>query len=317
MIPFKGKLRVRHLEIVLIVAELGNLSKAAAQLNTTQSGLSRAIAEIEELVGARLFERAAKGTSCTPLGMAMCRHARQLLVDFRRAEIELAAISRGDEGSLTVGGFSMFAGWPIAPAARRFQAKYPRVMLTIEVGSHEQLIEQLDAGAIDVLISRYSAAVNPQIYRSIALVHDAVILACSNRHPLVDQPQSTLEDYVRYPWITALPGSRIRGELERRLIQDGFSVPDMVGALSPEFSMEMLQGGHYLWLMPGSVAAIRQARGELIMLPVLPPVQRSPLSAIWRRDRPSTRPVRAFSSVLAQAIRADRDVLQRQQYEVF
>ena len=39
MIPFKGKLRVRHLEVVLLVAELGNLSKASAQLNTTQSGL--------------------------------------------------------------------------------------------------------------------------------------------------------------------------------------------------------------------------------------------------------------------------------------
>lgn len=315
MIPFKGKLRVKHLEIVLTVAELGNLSKAAVQLNTTQSGLSRAIAEIEDIVGARLFERTAKGTVCTPLGMAMCRHARQLLVDFRRAEVELAAVSRGDEGSLTVGCFSMFAGWPMAPAVRHFQARYPRVMLTVEVGSHEELIEKLDAGALDVLISRYGASVNPHLYRSTALLHDEVVLVCANQHPLAGQAKTALSDCVEYPWITALPGSRIRGELERGLIQEGLPVPSMVGALSPEFSMELLKDGHYLWLVPGSVAAVKQGRGELTMLPALPPLQRSPLSAIWRRDRPSTRPVRAFSLMLAQAIREDRALLQGHSYQ--
>jgi DNA-binding transcriptional LysR family regulator len=316
MIPFKGRLRVRHLEIVLTVAESGNLSRAATQLHTTQSGLSRAIAEIEELVGARLFERTAKGTGCTPAGEAMCRHARQLLADFRRAEVELAAVTRGDEGSLTVGCFSMFAGWPMAPAVQAFQSRYPRVMLTVEVGTHEQLVDQLDAGTLDVLISRYGASVNPQVYRSMTLLHDEVVVVCANSHPLARRPESTLGDYLRYPWITALPGSRIRGELERRLLNQGHPVPEMVGALSPEFSMELVQRGAYLWLMPGSVAAVLQARGSLTMLPELPPLQRSPMSAIWRRDRPSSRPVRAFSVMLAQAIRADKALLQSHGYAV-
>ena len=172
MTPYKGKLRTRHLEIVLTVAELGNLSKAAAQLHSTQSGLSRAIAEIEELVGARLFERTARGTSCTPLGEAMCRHARQLLTGFRKAEIDLAALSRGDEGSLTVGCFSMFAGWPVAQAASRFRERHPRITLTLEIGTHERLIEDLDAGALDVLISRFSSTVDPSIYRSANLLEE-------------------------------------------------------------------------------------------------------------------------------------------------
>ncbi|WYX63287.1 LysR family transcriptional regulator [Achromobacter xylosoxidans] len=179
MTPFKGKLRTRHLEIVLTVAELGNLSKAAAQLHSTQSGLSRAIAEIEELVGARLFERTARGTSCTPLGEAMCRHARQLLTGFRKAEIDLAALSRGDEGSLTVGCFSMFAGWPVAQAATRFRQAYPRITLTLEIGTHERLIDDLDAGALDVLISRFSSTVDPRIYRSANLLDDPVVLVCA------------------------------------------------------------------------------------------------------------------------------------------
>lgn len=305
MTPFKGKLRVRHLEIVLAVAELGNLSRAAAQLQTSQPSLSRAIAEIEELVGARLFERTAKGSHCTPLGLAMCRHARQLLIDFRKAEVDMAALLRGDQSSLTVGCFALFSGWPAAPAARRFRADFPRITLSIEVGTHEQLIEQLDAGAIDLLVSRYSAAVNPQIYRSVTLLNDPVVLACAPGHTLTTRPGATLADYARYPWITALPGSRIRAELEMNLVQAGLPVPDMIGALSPEFSRELLRDSDYLWMLPGSVAAVHQARGELAVLPVLPGIQPSPLAAIWRRDRPSSRPARAFTARMAQAIRHD------------
>ncbi|HCW20375.1 LysR family transcriptional regulator [Achromobacter sp.] len=305
MTPFRGKLRIRHLEIVLTVAEQGNLSKAAAQLHSTQSGLSRAIAEIEELVGARLFERTAKGTTCTPLGDAMCRHARLLLTDFRKAEIDLAAMSRGDEGSLTVGCFSMFAGWPVAQAARAFRQAYPRITLTIEIGTHERLIEDLDAGGLDVLISRFSSTVNPQIYRSTTLLEDPVVLGCAIGHPLAGRADATLADYVAYPWITALPGSRIRGELEMSLRNAGLAIPDMIGALSLEFGHEMLLDGQYLWMLPGSVAAVRQARGELIVLPARPAIGKSPLAAIWRRDRPSTRQARAFAEQVKQAIQAD------------
>ncbi|OZI29163.1 LysR family transcriptional regulator [Bordetella genomosp. 1] len=302
MTPFKGKLRTRHLEIVLAVADLGNLSKAATQLHSTQSALSRAIAEIEDLVGARLFERTAKGTTCTPLGLAMCRHARQLLSSYRKAEIDLAALARGEAGSLTVGCFTLFSGWPVAEAALRFREAHPRITLSVEVGTHERLIEDLDAGALDILISRFASTVNPQIYRSVTLSEDAVVLTCAPGHPLATQADATLADYVRHPWIAALPGSRIRGELEIALRHGGLPIPRMVGALSLEFGREMMRAGQDLWLLPGSVARVWQARGELCVLPLLPPLRRSPLAAIWRRDRPSNRQMRAFATQVARVI---------------
>ena len=48
--PFRGKLRIRHFEIVLSIADYGSLSKAAGKLQLTLSGLSRAITDIEEFV---------------------------------------------------------------------------------------------------------------------------------------------------------------------------------------------------------------------------------------------------------------------------
>jgi DNA-binding transcriptional LysR family regulator len=306
MTSFQGKLKIRHLEIVLAVADCGNLSRATTQLGLTQSGLSRAIAEIEELAGGRLFERTPRGMTCTQLGLSMCRHAGTLLGNFRKAEADLAAIAGGNLGSITVGCFSMFSGWPLADAVQAFRVSHPQVTLTMQIGTHERLIKDLDSADIDVLISRYTPGLDPQTYRFLSLLEDAIVLGCSLQHPLAGKQKVTLADCVAFPWITPLPGSRLRAELHNLLRANKLAEPEMVGALSPEFGREMLAGGDYLWMLPGSVAAVMRSKGAIHVLSVEMALRHSPMAAIWRRDRPSTREVRAFSATLSKVIKAEK-----------
>lgn len=308
MTSFQGKLKIRHLEVVLAVADCGNLSRAATQLSMTQSGLSRAVAEIEEIAGGRLFERSPRGMSCTALGLSMCRHAGTLLGNFRKAESDLAALAGGDLGSITIGCFSMFSGWPLADAVEAFRLSHPQITLTIQIGTHERLIKDLDSAEIDVLISRYTPGLDPQTYRSLSLLDDAIVLGCSLHHPLAGKKKVALADCVAFPWITPLPGSRLRAELYSLLRTSNLAAPDMIGALSPEFGREMLAAGDYVWLLPGSVAAVMRAKGAIHVLPVEVPLRRSPMAAIWRRDRPSTREVRAFSATLSKVIKAEKTI---------
>lgn len=305
MTPFQGKLRLRHLDTVLAVSDCGSLSRAALQLNMTQSGLSRAIAEIEEIVGGRLFDRTGKGMVCTLLGETLCRHAGILIGDLAKAETDLSAVSAGGLGSLTVGCFSMFSTWPLAEAVGRFRAAHPRMMLNIQVGTHERLIEDLDSAKLDVLISRRHPTLNPAVYRTTTLLEDVVVIACGPRHPLARQAAVTLEACLRFPWIGGPPKNRVRDELERRLRERGCAPPPMVGALSLDLSLEMLAGGECIAMLPGSVAHVLQRRGALRVLPVTLDLQPSPLAAIWRRERSSTRQVRAFTAALAKVIRAE------------
>lgn len=304
MTPFQGKLRIRHLEIVLAIADFGSLSKAAVQLHFTQSGLSRAITEIEEILGGRLFERTGKGMVCTPLGEAMCRHAQILLGDLDAAETDLAAVASGDLGSLAIGCFSMFSGWPLAQAVRVFRAVHPRVALSIQVGMHERLIEDLDSAKLDLLISRRLPTLNPEVYRFTDLMGDSVVLACAAGHPLALRDEVTLADCVDYPWIAAPAKNRVRMELEARLRATGTALPQFVGALSLEFATEMIAAGDYLCMLADSVARTLQARGVLHVLPVQLALDTPPLAAIWRRERSSTGQVREFTSALVSVVSA-------------
>lgn len=302
--PFRGKLRIRHFEIVLAIANFGSLSKAAGQLHLTQSGLSRAITEIEELVGGRLFERTGKGMVCTPLGDALCRHAQVLLGDLDNAETDLAAIAQGSLGSLTIGCFSLFSAWPLAAAVRAFQAQHPRVALSIHVGMNERMIEDLDAGKIDMMVSRRPPTLNPDIYRFTDLLMDDVVLACAPHHPLAALPQVTLADCVVFPWVAPPTKNRVRMELESRFREWGSPLPALVGALSLEFSLDLIADGRYLWMLPGSVALRLTERRALHILPLPLQLRPLPLAAIWRRERTSTQQIREFTAVLTSVVGA-------------
>lgn len=302
--PFRGKLRIRHFEIVLAIADFGSLSKAAGKLHLTQSGLSRAITEIEEIVGGRLFERTGKGMVCTPLGDALCRHAQVLLGDLDKAETDLNAIANGSLGSLTIGCFSMFSGWPLAQAVRAFQATHPRVSLSIHVGMHNRLIEDLDAAKIDLLISRRAPTLNPDIYRFTDVLVDCVVLVCANNHPLASMAKPALADCLDSPWIVPPPKNRVRVELETRLRERGSPLPVFIGALSLEFSLEMIEDGRCVWLLPRSVALMLAHRRGLHILPMDLELSTPPLAAIWRRERTSTQQILEFTSVLQSTIDA-------------
>lgn len=303
MTPFQGKLRARHLEVILSVSDLGNLSRAADQMHMTQSGLSRAVAEVEEIVGGRLFERTAKGMTQTALGAVMCRHAALLLSDMRKAEADLAAVSAGGAGSLSIGCFSMFARWPIADAILQFGRSMPDVMITVEIGSHETLIEKLDAGAIDLLISRNPRSLHGETYRTVNLLDDGVALVCSPSHPLAGTAV-TLDDCVTMPWVTSPPGSHMRALLFGELRERGLRPPNLIGALSLELGRELMQSDAYLWQLPASVARHLASRGEVVLLPVSFNLSTGPLAAIWRKDRSSTRASRQFIVALKETVQA-------------
>jgi molybdate transport repressor ModE-like protein len=66
------KLRDRH--VLLTVAQCGSMAKAATQLSISHPVVSKAIADLERIVGARLLERNSKGATPTPYGYALIDH---------------------------------------------------------------------------------------------------------------------------------------------------------------------------------------------------------------------------------------------------
>ena len=143
----------RHLRCFVALADELHFGRAARRLAMTQPPLSLNIRQLEEDVGARLFERDSKGVRLTAAGVAFRPQAQALLARAEAARVLAREVGAGASGRLRVGfvGSMLFRGLP--DRLRRFQAAHERLELVIhELNSQEQVDalvhDELDLGFI-------------------------------------------------------------------------------------------------------------------------------------------------------------------------
>jgi DNA-binding transcriptional LysR family regulator len=124
-------MELRHLRYFVVLAEELHFGRAARRLAISQPPLSVAIRQLEESIGARLFERNSKQVRLTPAGAALQGSARQLLRQAEEASMEARDVSQGSAGRLRIGfvGSMLYRGLP--QALRKFQATHPAVRITL------------------------------------------------------------------------------------------------------------------------------------------------------------------------------------------
>ena len=88
----------RHLRCFLAVAEELHLARAAERLHIEQSPLSRAIKELEEDLGTRLFIRNSRNTCLSRAGQAFLEHVPRIFTSLQQARESVKAVAAGHDG---------------------------------------------------------------------------------------------------------------------------------------------------------------------------------------------------------------------------
>src|SRR3954451_23356540 len=96
------RLEVRDLRLVSAISDLGNLTRAGQHLHLTQSALSHQLADLEQRVGGKLFERSGRRLIPTRLGEHLCSRAKTTLEQLREVERDLANMATGREATLRI-----------------------------------------------------------------------------------------------------------------------------------------------------------------------------------------------------------------------
>ncbi|AOB32334.1 LysR family transcriptional regulator [Bordetella sp. H567] len=175
-------MELRHLRYFSVLAEELHFGRAAARLAISQPPLSVAIRQLEDSIGARLFERNSKEVRLTPAGQAMRLSARKILAQAEEAALEARDAAAGLIGSLRIGfvGAMLYRGLP--QALRGFQARYPGVRIKLtEMNSGEQITELMHNG-LDLGFVHTSRM--PEELESRLLVSEPFVCCLPARHPL-------------------------------------------------------------------------------------------------------------------------------------
>lgn len=146
-------MELRQLKYFLVLAEELHFSRAAQRLAISQPPLSVAIRQLEEELGAQLFERTSKEVRLTAAGKHLRGQAQEIMEQALRVKQDMRAIAEGMQGSIRLGfvGSAIYRGLP--EALEGFRARHPRVRIDmLELNSAEQIAalqqERLDLGLL-------------------------------------------------------------------------------------------------------------------------------------------------------------------------
>ena len=143
---------IRIMEYYLAVVREGNISAAAEALHVSQPALSRQIKELEEELGATLFERGSRRIKLTEEGMILRRRAEEMVRLMQMTESEISQAHRKLSGEVHIGAGESLAFHVLSRIAGEIHREYPDVRFTVTSGDTEDLTEQLSNGLVDIAL---------------------------------------------------------------------------------------------------------------------------------------------------------------------
>lgn len=176
-------MELRHLRYFIAVAELRSVRAASEQLHVTQPAISRQIQDLEEAVGAALFERTPRGLTLTPAGHAYLSEARDILARVDGANRLARRIASGVEGHLRIG-FVENAAWSgiVSHALSAFEQAAPNVALELTPMNTPEQLDALAAGRLDGGFC-YRFGAMPEGIGSVHVLDQNVVLAVPDAWP--------------------------------------------------------------------------------------------------------------------------------------
>jgi DNA-binding transcriptional LysR family regulator len=201
------ELELRHLRMVLAIAEAGSVTKAAATLGLAQPALTTQLQRIERILGGALFTRDRRGVLPTPLGDLVLARARVLIPAVTGLHDEASElIGAGGTARYRLGATN---GPIVAGLVRRLTDAHPGGPVSIHSTWSENEVAQMTAdGRLDyALIGACSTppALLPGALNWQVVSVDAVWVLLNDRHPLAGRDEISLGELSAEAWITA-PG---------------------------------------------------------------------------------------------------------------
>ena len=143
-------MEIRVLRYFLAVVQEESMTKAAEVLHVTQPTLSRQIAQMEEEMGVKLFDRGTRKIVLTNDGLLLRRRAEEILELVDKTERELSKQDETVEGTVSVGCGDLAAVQMLPELIRTFHERYPAVTFDLYTATAEHVKDRMDRGLTDV-----------------------------------------------------------------------------------------------------------------------------------------------------------------------
>ena len=220
---------LEQLRIFVAVAEKQHVTRAANELNLTQSATSAAIAALEARYGIKLFDRVGRGIALTQTGRDFLVEARAVLARARDATQVLNDLAGLKRGSLSIAASQTVGNYWLPSRIQAFHATYPGIDLQLTIANTEQVAQSVLQGDSD--LGFVEGEIDAGLLSARRVDGDSLILAVGARHPWASRTKVSAKDLPTTTWVLREPGSGTRSMFEAGLRGSGLKLSDLRVAL--------------------------------------------------------------------------------------
>ena len=284
---------IRHLRILMAVADTGQMSAAARQLYITQPTVSQAIADIEAAYGVRIFERLSRRLYITPAGAQMLDYARHIVASFD--EMEERMRSAAQNPLLHVGATITVGGSVMPDIVSGFEARYPESRIHVTVDNTVRMEELLLKSLLDVALME--GAVNSSELLTKPVIRDELVLIVPMRHPFAGRESVRPQELAGQPFVLRERSSSTRELFENRLRPLGIEVEDKWSCQSADAILNAVAEGQGLSVVSRRAAEGAAEKGLIGVLRIEGMDLTRKFSLIYHKNKFLSPPMRGFMSV--------------------
>ena len=240
------------LKVFLAIAAAKSLSGGAADMHLTAPSASYRLKNLEQALGAPLFERTSKGMQLTPAGLTVRRYAQAILGHVERLGAEMQRHTNGVVGHIRVFANSSTLNG-LAPALSRFLAAYPNVNVELEEHLSATVVKAVQDDVADIGLA--AGDIHFGGLTTIPYAHDELIFVTPPGHPLAEHPIVPLDMALTYDLVGIGKKSSNFVFLEAMARKLGVAPRVRVHASSFADVLACVKEGAGISLVPRSIAA--------------------------------------------------------------
>ena len=257
---------MRQMRVFAAVARNLSFTRAARELHLTQPAVSQQVKLLEEEVGMPLFEHIGRKVHLAPAGVELLRYTDQAMELLRQAGESLAAMRGLKRGVLKLGAVST-AKYFAPSLLSTFKPAYPEVTIQFAVGNRQEIVQQLAANEVDLVIMGRPPRELETVAEPFAK-HPLVVIA-SPRHPLASKRRIKLSQLSAESFIIREEGSGTRASMERVFRDRGVPIQVSMEVSSNETIKQTVMADMGISFISSHTVGLELAAGKLVILDVV------------------------------------------------
>lgn len=206
------RLDLVSLSLFGLVVRTGSISKGADLAHLAVAAASKRISDLEDAVGAALFERHSRGVTLTLAGQALHRHAQRILADVDQLAADLSDHAKGIVGAVRLAANTSAVTQFLPADLAGFVAARPGIRIELdESDSHEAVLAVLDGRADLGLFAERTPTLGLQ---TVPYRRDRLVLVVPAGHALAAHRRLAFIDAIEHEFVSLSQGTSLAQRLE-------------------------------------------------------------------------------------------------------